>query len=106
MSDRMARIEKMLASSPADPFLHYSLGMEFASAGDPERAAKQFLHVLELDADYLPAYVEAGKCLRSAGQLADARDLFTRGLHLAETRRDTHQADHIRQQLEGLKHPT
>jgi len=102
MSDRIARIETMLLASPADPFLHYSLGMEFASAGDLERAAKQFLHVLELDANYLPAYVEAGKCLRSAGLLAEARDLFTQGLHLAEIRRDTHLAGHIRQQLEGL----
>ena len=103
MSDRIARIEKMLEKTPADSFLHYSLGMEFASAGEAERAARQFLHVLELDAEYLPAYVEAGKCLRSAGRLAEARDLFTRGLRLAETRHDVHQADHIRQQLEGLK---
>ncbi|MCL2700159.1 MAG: hypothetical protein FWE88_00535 [Phycisphaerae bacterium] len=99
---RIARIEAMLASSPADAFLHYSLGMEYASAGDVERAARQFLHVLELDAEYLPAYVEAGKCLRSAGRLAEARDLFARGLHLAESRRDPHLADHIRQQLESV----
>jgi len=102
MSDRIARIQKMLQASPNDAFLHYSLGMEYASAGDLAAAKAAFLHVLELDGQYLPAYVEAGKCLRSAGELQQARELFEKGRQLAQSRGDAHMVDYIVQQLEGL----
>lgn len=102
MADRIARIQSMLEKSPNDPFLHYSLGMEFMSANQLEQATAAFTHVLELDAEYLPAYVEAGKCLRTAGRLDQARDLFIRGKELATRRGDGHMVDHITQQLEGL----
>lgn len=102
MSERIARIMKMLQSSPDDPFLHYSLGMEYVSAGDPAAARAEFLRVLEVDPQYLPAYVEAGKCLRSAGELVQAREMFHKGKQLAQVRGDAHMVDFIVQQLEGL----
>lgn len=100
--DRIAKLEAMIAKSPGDVFLHYSLAMECVSAGRFDQAAAQFSECIRLDASYLPAYAEAGKTLRSAGRIAEAREMFTRGLKLATAKGESHTADYIRQQLEGL----
>jgi predicted Zn-dependent protease len=102
MSDRIETIRRMLDKKPDDVFLRYSLGMEYASAGRFERAAAEFARCTELDSSYLPAYVEAGKALRSAGKIAEARAVFTRALDLAGRLGQAHAQDHLRQQLEGL----
>ncbi|GEM_PF-3887348 len=83
-------------------FLHYSLGMELASAGESAAATDSFRRCIELDVQYLPAYVEAGKTLRSAGEFAGAREIFSAGLELAKAKGESHTADYIRGQLEGL----
>ncbi len=102
MADRIKAIQAMIAKRPDDVFLHYSLGMELATAGRFDDAVIEFRHCIRLDANYLPAYVEAGKCLRSAGRLDDARQVFTSGLELAALQGERHMHDYIRQQLEGL----
>ena len=102
MPDRIAKIAKLLAQTPDDVFLHYSLAMELCAAGRLTEADAEFARCIELDAAYLPAYVEGGKCLRQAGRLADARTLFQRGLSLAAAKGDGHAQDFIRQQLESL----
>lgn len=102
MADRIAAIQKMLEKSPQDVFLHYSLGMEFYSAGQFGQACAEFQRCIDLERTYLPAYVEAGKALRSAGHLPAAREMFARGLELARQKGDAHMQDHIQQQLEGL----
>ena len=103
MSDRIETIRKMLAEQGEEVFLVYSLGMELASAGRFDAAAEQFRRCMELDTTYLPAYSEAGKALRAAGRLAEARDAFAAGMHLAEQARDTHLRDHLQAQLDALR---
>ena len=102
MADRIATLRKLLAKTPDDVFLHYSLGMELASRKDFEQAAGAFRRCIELDARYVPAYVEAGKCLRSLGRLDEARDMFTAGLVPASKLPETHTRDYIQQQIDAL----
>lgn len=99
---RMDKIRQMLASQPDDAFLVYSLAMEMAALGRVDEALAQFARTLELDAQNVPACTEAGKLLRSAGRLAEARAMFQRGLDLAGQLGQSHQADYLRQQLEAL----
>ncbi len=102
MTTRIESIRKMLADSPKDVFLHYSLGMELASAGQYAKAVAEFQRCTELDQAYLAARVEAGKCLRSAGRLVEAREAFAACLELAASQGETHTRDFVRQQLESL----
>ena len=102
MADRITTIKAMLRDSPDDVFLHYSLGMEYAGEGNHQEAADEFIECTRLNEGYLAAYVEAGKCLRSAGNLAGARKLLTRAFELAAKQKEKHTQDHIRQLLEGL----
>jgi Flp pilus assembly protein TadD len=102
MSDRIKAIRAMLEKSPRDVFLHYSLGKEYASASQFDLAIEQFRACLELDGNYLPTYVEAGKCYRSVGRFGDARRVFLAGMDVAVAQGEKHTRDFIQQQLDGL----
>jgi Flp pilus assembly protein TadD len=106
MTDRVQAIRAMLQKSPGDVFLHYSLAKEYTAAGQHDQAVEEFRKCIQLEADYLPAYVEAGKCLRSAGRLAEARDMFLAGLDLAAAKGERHVRDFIQQQLDALPKPS
>jgi uncharacterized protein HemY len=102
MTDRIEAIRRMLRKEPDDVFLHYSLGMEYASAGRHDAAVGEFRRCIDLDAGYVAGYVEAGKSLRAMGDLPGARDVFACGLAAAEARGERHSQDFIRQQLQSL----
>ena len=102
MTERVEAIRSLLAKSPDDVFLHYSLAMELLSAERFDEAVAAFDRCMELDDQYLPACVEAGKASRSAGRADQAGEYFTRALALAGRLGDAHAQDAIRQQLEGL----
>ena len=100
--DRIPAIQKMLQSDPDDLFLNYSLGMELLAAERFGESADAFKKCIELDEDYLPAHVEAGKALRSAGRVVEARDVLVAGSDLAGRLGETHTHEYIRQLLEVL----
>ena len=102
MTDRIESIRKMLEGEPDDVFLHYSLGMEYASAERYDEAVSEFRRCIEIDGGYVAAHVEVGKCLRAAGDLSGAREAFLRGLEVASGKGEKHVEDFIRQQLRGL----
>jgi len=102
MSERIERIRSMLRSNQQDVFLHYSLGMEYAGAELFDEAACEFNRCIELDGDYLPAFVEAGKCLRRLGRFDQARSAFTAGMELAARQGQAHTRDFIQQQIDAL----
>lgn len=102
MPGRIEIIEAMLRKDPNDVFLHYSLGMERIAGKEFPQAIAAFRRCIELDADYLPARVELGKCLRASGDLEGARDAFVAAAELAGRKGETHTQRYILQQREGL----
>ncbi len=102
MAERIEQIKSMLEKDPRDLFLHYSLAMEYASSERFDEAAEAFGKCLKLDDEYLPAYVEAGKSLRSAGRLDEARDIFAAALDVAIAKGETHMRDFVQQQLDAF----
>ena len=97
MPDRIATIQAMIARTPNDVFLHYSLGMEYITAGKFDEAVEEFRHCIRLNANYIPAYVEAGKALRSASKLSEAREMFAAGMELAAEGGEKHVRDFIQE---------
>ena len=57
---------------------------------------------IELDPQYIAAYVEGAKCLRAAGRRDEAKAMFQRALDLAGQLGQSHTQDYIRGHLEGL----
>ncbi len=102
MTDRDQAIKDMLNENPDDVFLLYSLAMEYASTKNWDEAIANFKRCLEVEQNYLAAYVEAGKCLRSAGRLDQAREMLTEAMDLAANQGENHVRDYVQQQLEAL----
>lgn len=102
MNERISQIRTMLKTQPNDIFLHYSLAMELTSTGCFDEASEAFIKCIELDKEYLAAYVEAGKSLRSAKRFDEARKIFKDAMKLSDKQGENHTRDYIRQQLESL----
>jgi len=100
---RIDSIRELLASSPDDIFLLYSLGMELLGAGQAAEAVEQFNGLLQKDPDYLPAYLQLAQALQATGDKAAATEVLGRGIALAERQADGHIADRLRLVLNGLR---
>jgi Tfp pilus assembly protein PilF len=85
----------MLAKEPDDVFLNFGLAMEFAKEGNADSAAAQFDRVLQLDANYVPAYYHKGNTLIGAGRGSEARQVLTRGIQVAQRVGNDHAAEEM-----------
>jgi len=104
MSDksRKQQIEDMLAETPDDPFLHYGLAMEHVSAGDDESAVRCFRKLFTVTADYVPAYMQAGRALDRLGRIDEAREVFRQGIVVARQKHDEHALGEMQEMLANL----
>ena len=98
---RIESIRTLLAASPDDTFLLYSLGMELFATDRPDEAAAQFDQVLQHDPDYLAAYTQMGRAMQAMGDHGGAAEILTRGIDVAERQGNRHAADQLRLLLSG-----
>jgi Flp pilus assembly protein TadD len=99
---RKEQIEAMLRETPDDPFLHYGLAMEFVSAGNDAAAIERFRTLLAIDADYVPAYLQAGQALVRTGRQEEARNTLMEGIKAAKRKGDDHALGEMQGFLDGL----
>lgn len=99
---RKQQLEAMLAEDPNDPFLRYGLAMEHVSAGQDEEALRCFRELLQVAADYVPAYMQAGRALERLQRDDEARALYRQGIERARQKGDRHAADEMERFLEDL----
>lgn len=100
--NRREKLEKMLADSPDDVFLHYALAMEFASAGDDRGAAERLEKLLDAYAHYVPAYFQLAQVQARLGEIDAARRTLTRGIEAARRAGDQHAEEEMRGFLGSL----
>ena len=78
-----------LVGTPRDgALLRYSLGLEYAKAGDALRAIEQFREAVARDAGYSAAWKALGKALDGLGREAEALDAYRSGIEAARKRGD------------------
>jgi thioredoxin-like negative regulator of GroEL len=99
---RKQQLEEMLASDPNDSFLRYGLAMEYSTAGEDEEAIRCLRELLARNADYVPAYLQAGRALIRQGADEDAREILRAGIVVAKRTGDEHAAGEMAGFLESL----
>ncbi len=99
---RKERIQEMLAADPRDAELHYCLGMEFVGEGANEEAARSFRAAIEVGPQYVPAYQQAGQAMVRLGRGDEARELFRRGIAMAQQIGNHHARDEMQGFLAAL----
>ncbi|MBY0307613.1 MAG: hypothetical protein K2Q09_02625 [Phycisphaerales bacterium] len=83
MSERLAKLEKLLALDPADTFVLYGIAQEHARAGDFARAIEFYDRTLTADPAYCYAYFHKARAQQAAGDLAGARQTALEGAQAA-----------------------
>ena len=89
---RKEQIRELLELEPNDSFLRYGLAMEQASEGNDTAAVQTFKALIALHADYVPAYVQAGRALIRLGDDDKAREVLKVGIATATRTGDDHAA--------------
>jgi Tfp pilus assembly protein PilF len=84
----LENLVKLIGTPRDGALLRYSLGLEYAKAGDQARAIEQYREAVARDALYSAAWKALGKALVEAGQDADALDAYRSGIEAARKRGD------------------
>jgi predicted Zn-dependent protease len=99
---RIEDIEQLLASSPEDVFLQYSLAMELLKADRRPEAIEQFNRVLQLDPNYVPALVQQAEALLAEHRRDEAKAVLAQGVEAAKNTGDNHAASKMQEKLNLL----
>lgn len=102
---RVAAFEKMLAAGTDNALLRYALGNEFFQNAEFDRAIVHLREAVRHDPGYSAAWKLIGKALTQAGDLAGARDAYTRGIDVAERKGDQQAVKEMRVFLRRLSVP-
>ncbi len=89
--ERINRIESllsMLQTEPQDIFLNYSLALEYVANNSFVLAEQQFLKVLSIKEDYVPAFYHLGKLFEQLQKTEAALNCYTNGLEFAKQQKN------------------
>src|SRR3984893_13557072 len=100
--DRVALLTQVLAQNPADAFARYGLAMEYAKAGEVDRALEEFGKLLVSHPDYTAGYFMAAQTLAKAGRQDEARTMLAEGIASAKKTGNTHAQGEMESMLEEL----
>jgi len=82
-ADRIAEFKEVAVLMPDDPVVRFGLAGAYLDAGKPENAADEYREAIRLKPDYSAAHRGLGRALERAGQIAEARAAYQRGLEVA-----------------------
>jgi len=102
MNNRLDALRVMVASNPGDTFARYGLAMEYVKTGHLQEAVDEFSKVLELNANYPPAYFHGGQALEKLGRLDEARALYQQGIEVTTAMGDVHTRSELQAALDIL----
>lgn len=89
MSDRLAKLTKLLALDDRDTFVLYALAQEHAKAGDHHQAITFYDRTLDADPAYCYAYYHKARSQQAAGDVAAARQTVHAGIVAAHRAADS-----------------
>ena len=84
----ISSLEKLLGTARDGALLRYSLGLEYAKAGDHARAAQYLRDAVEREPLYSAAWKALGRSLAEAGRADEAIDAYRRGIEAARAKGD------------------
>ena len=90
MSGRLETLRGLLEQDPANSRFRYMLAMELVSMGDLETAIAEFTALLEKDPTYGAGYYHGGQTFEKLGRVADAREIYRRGIVATGQSGDAH----------------
>ena len=102
MATRREKIEAMLADEPNDPFLRYSLAMEWDKEGETEKSLQLYAGLTTEAKPFVPAFFRAAQLLVRLERISEARKYLRDGIDEARGQQDSHAAAEMSELLASL----
>lgn len=102
MATRREKIEAMLADEPNDPFLRYSLAMEWDKEGETEKSLQLYAGLMVEQKPFVPAFFRAAQLLVRLERISEARKYLRDGIDEARSQQDSHAAAEMSELLASL----
>jgi len=93
----------MLLTEPGDAFLQYALALELEKEGDILSAIVSIKDLLRKNEDYLGAYYKLGGLLDQMGQKVKAKEVFLKGMIVAQSQNNTKTYRELNEALQNLE---
>jgi Tfp pilus assembly protein PilF len=84
----ISSLEKLLGTPRDGALLRFSLGLEYAKAGNPQRAIEFLRDAVTRDAQYSAAWKALGSELAKAGRDDEALEAYRQGIEAAQKKGD------------------
>lgn len=84
----ISSLEKLLGTPRDGALLRYSLGLEYAKAGNPERAVQHLREAVARDPLYSAAWKLLGKTLNELNRSEEALQAYRQGIGAAKKKGD------------------
>ena len=99
---RKEKIESMLAESPEDVFLRYSLAMELRKEGESDRCTELFQSLISDDKPHVPAFLMLAQYFAENDRVEDAQAVLRQGIEVAREQNEGHAAAEMGELLGAL----
>jgi Flp pilus assembly protein TadD len=101
-TNRIEILKTMVLQNPSDAFARYGLAMELVKSGELAGAVAEFRALLEHNPDYAAAYFHGGQALEKAGDVAQARAFYKKGIEVTSRTGDQHTRSELEAALDML----
>lgn len=99
MSDRLAKLESLLAADPRDGFVLYGLAQEYGKRGEHARALEFYERLLAVEPGHCYAFFFKARSLAELGRVDEAVAVAQAGVKVASAAGDAKAMN----ELSGLK---
>lgn len=101
--DKIKQLARQIKNNPGDSFSKFALALEFRKEGEFKKARILFEDILSSDPDYVGVYYHLGKLYEALDQLNDAKELYQKGIKVAERQNETRTKSELKEALTQLK---
>ncbi|CAN5325298.1 hypothetical protein BH09SUM1_BH09SUM1_17000 [soil metagenome] len=88
LEEKIQQLEKLLSDDPEDHLGHFMLGRLYMEAARHEDAAREFAISIEQNPEHSASYRQCGDAYRKDNKPEKAREVYERGIVVAERRGD------------------
>lgn len=97
------KLATYLKRNPNDSFSKFALALEFQKQGMYKRSRMFFESILENDPEYVGVYYHLGKLYEILDQLADAKEMYERGIEIADKQKEERTKSELQEALTHLE---
>lgn len=101
-NSRIEQLEKLIEANPENALFFYTLGREYLKARRFAEAIPHLQQAIRLQPEHSAAYRELGSALSGCGKPEEAKEIYTRGIEIAEQQGDIQTAKEMRVFLKRL----